>query len=109
MDTFNIKISGLIGWMGIKKLKTVFFSGFQGAKYTKNTVFEGRILHKSAYIQAFTQKEANFVRAFRLEELADRTNNFEYFDYSGYVKLLLFVIWFIYGHIKKFVILRTST
>lgn len=34
--------------MGIKRLKNGVFSGFQGAKYTKNTVFEGLILYESA-------------------------------------------------------------
>lgn len=37
-----------MGRMGIKRLKTCVFSGFQGAKYTKNTVFEGRISCESA-------------------------------------------------------------
>lgn len=37
-----------MGRMGIKKLKNGVFSGFQGAKYTKNTIFEWRISCESA-------------------------------------------------------------
>ena len=37
-----------MGRMGIKRLKNGVFSGFQGAKINKNTVFEGRISCESA-------------------------------------------------------------
>lgn len=34
--------------MGIKRQKNGIFSGFREVKYTKYTVFEGRILYESA-------------------------------------------------------------
>lgn len=37
-----------MGRMGIKRAKNGVFSSFQKAKYTKNTVFDGRISCESA-------------------------------------------------------------
>lgn len=54
-----------MGRTGQKTAKNSVFYRFRGAKYTKKTVFEGRISHKSVYIQPFTQKCLKFANTFR--------------------------------------------